>query len=617
MLHYLNQRSLFGKGHASFSNSSNVEVLLKEKWLKSLKCMPDNKFTLTDPMGVRTPPFACDFCTVPGREDICLVVDEDGYVHVIDTFHGTSGRNTGLIDQWQSHKNAVFDVAWFHQSNQFVTASGDLTAVLWDVLRPQERLQTFTGHSCSVKSISLSKDNTNLFVSGSRDGNALVWDCRISNTNQPVLRIQDAHAIHDALTPQRKRRRKTDYNNQLLLDSRQTVSSVCFQDLNTVITAGAMDGTIKLWDIRKTVPLKSVKGKSCSLPKESIQYSGMSSRRRGYTCLTLDSTRTKLFASCTDNTIYEYDLMEFVSSGSRLPVKKYTGHHSSSFFVRIKLSPDNNFLLSGCDDEMAFIWNISGSKTNDVQPRFCLKSAGMEQVTAVSWCPSDWRKVVTCSDDCSFRVWNVPVSPCANTNAVVEGFCESVVVEKINKQTAMSPVQKSFANEKTCVLQPVLSVQKSQLLLNSENVPSKTEEKRKTPTSIKHWLAHSAALTSKTKAVKKLEEKYQQSNDNKENDGWVLPPTLPVCKNDALGTPPTDTLLIKPIVKTDATPSKTSNWIAELSKRKLANKTNSPNQSRSKQHKSSGLSSSSNSSDINSNPCKRRRSIQSYFSLNL
>ncbi|XP_026691449.2 LOW QUALITY PROTEIN: denticleless protein homolog [Ciona intestinalis] len=615
MLHYLNQRSLFGKGHALFSNSSNVEVSVKEKWLKNLMCMPDNKFTLTDPMGVRTPPFACDFCTVPRREDICLVVDEDGYVHVIDTFHGTAGRNTGLIDQWQSHKNAVFDVAWFDQSNQFVTASGDLTAVLWDVTRPRERLQTFTGHSCSVKSISLSKDNTNLFVSGSRDGNALVWDCRIGNTNQPVLRIQDAHAIHDALTPQRKRRRNR-LNNQLLLDSRQTVSSVCFQDLNTVITAGAMDGTIKLWDIRKTVPLKSVKGKSCSLPKESIQYSGMSSRRRGYTCLTLDSTRTKLFASCTDNTIYEYNLMQFVSSGSRLPVKKYTGHHSSSFFVRIKLSPDNNFLLSGCDDEMAFIWNISGAETNDVQPRFCLKSAGMEQVTAVSWCPSDWRKVVTCSDDCSFRVWNVPVSPSANTNAVVEGFCESVVVEKINKQTAMSPVQKSVSNETTCVLQPVLSVQKSQLVFNSATVSSKTEEKRKTPTSIKHWFAHSPAHTSKTKAVKRLEEKYQQSNDDKENGGWVLPPNSPDCKNEALVTSPTNTLLIKPIIKTDVTPSKTSNWIAELSKRKLANKTNSPNHSRPKQHKSSGLSSPSNSSDINSNPCKRRRSIQSYFSLN-
>lgn len=35
-------------------------------------------------------------------------------------------------------------------------------------------------------------------------------------------------------------------------DSRQTVTSVIFHNQNTLISSGAMDGTVKMWDIRKT-----------------------------------------------------------------------------------------------------------------------------------------------------------------------------------------------------------------------------------------------------------------------------------------------------------------------------------------------------------------------------
>jgi len=37
----------------------------------------------------------------------------------------------------------------------------------------------------------------------------------------------------------------------LVQDSQQTVTSVIFQDSSTLISSGAMDGTLKLWDVRK------------------------------------------------------------------------------------------------------------------------------------------------------------------------------------------------------------------------------------------------------------------------------------------------------------------------------------------------------------------------------
>ena len=36
-----------------------------------------------------------------------------------------------------------------------------------------------------------------------------------------------------------------------LQDSKQSVTAVVFQDENIIISSGACDGTIKMWDIRK------------------------------------------------------------------------------------------------------------------------------------------------------------------------------------------------------------------------------------------------------------------------------------------------------------------------------------------------------------------------------
>nr|CAB3240075.1 denticleless protein homolog [Phallusia mammillata] len=399
-----------------------------------------NKVLFTDRLGTSIPPYACDFSTVEGQTDNCLVVDEEGYVSVVDTnpshLLNDMPSTLPLKEKWLAHNNAVFDVKWIPQSNHFVTASGDTTAALWDVSNPETKLTSFVGHSCSLKSVSVSKNNPNILATGSRDGNILLWDSRCrgrqNSKQQPVGRIQNAHVVYDSLTPQRKRKRYfQESNNQLLCDSRQTVTSVIFQNSNTLVSSGAMDGTIKMWDIRKTSSgfhRKKTTSNSASLV-EGILYPGESDRRRGYNCLCLDSTGTKLFASCTDNIIYEYDLSHGISS--RKPSKKYSGHYSSSFYVRIAVSPDDLHILSGCDDNMAYIWNLtSGDSETTIRPSHCLESNGMQQVTSVAWCPADLARIATCSDDAALRIWNVPFKKSSNNKR--DGFCRKMKEEKNN-----------------------------------------------------------------------------------------------------------------------------------------------------------------------------------------
>ena len=54
--------------------------------------------------------------------------------------------------EWTAHSNAVFDVSWMHQESKLLTASGDQSCVLWDMVNIKS-IDTFKGHTSSVKSV--------------------------------------------------------------------------------------------------------------------------------------------------------------------------------------------------------------------------------------------------------------------------------------------------------------------------------------------------------------------------------------------------------------------------------------------------------------------------------
>lgn len=53
---------------------------------------------------------------------------------------------------FKAHCNAIFDIAWMPGELKLVTASGDHTARLWDVSRPEiKQINYFHAHTRSVK----------------------------------------------------------------------------------------------------------------------------------------------------------------------------------------------------------------------------------------------------------------------------------------------------------------------------------------------------------------------------------------------------------------------------------------------------------------------------------
>lgn len=273
---------------------------------------------------------------------------------------------------------------------KLVTASGDHTTKMYDIGDGdivQERV--FCGHSRSVKTIAFRKDDSSVFATGGRDGNIILWDTRM-NTSSFVGKadsiISNSH-VSKIFTPSKSRKKFNTPTNSGI----KSVTGLVFQENNTLISCGAGDGAIKIWDLRKHYN----NYKKEALPKNTIPYPGVTSKN-GYSSLLLDNDGIKLYANCLDNIIYCYN----VGTYNYEPVMQYTGHQNSTFYVKSSLCKDGKYLISGSSDENAYIWDTQLSEP-------LVKLTGhTAEVTCVAWCNKNML-LVTCSDDMTHKIWTI------------------------------------------------------------------------------------------------------------------------------------------------------------------------------------------------------------------
>ncbi|XP_078505871.1 denticleless protein homolog [Lissotriton helveticus] len=360
--------------------------------LECFQCTRQDEHISYGELELPVPPFGCTFCTAPGMHHVLAVANEEGLVSLYKT-----ESNTQIFREWMAHSNAVFDIAWVPGEHKLVTASGDQTAKLWDV-RAGELIGACKGHQCSLKSVAFSKFEQAVFCTGGRDGNIMVWDTRCNKKDgyyRHVNQISGAHNTQDKQTPLKlKKKKQTVRGLAPSVDSQQSVTVVLFQDEHTLVSAGAVDGVVKVWDLRKTYTAY----RQDPVPSKAFAYPGTSTRKLGYSSLVLDSTGTNVFANCTDDNIYMFNLTGLKTA----PVAVFSGHQNSTFYIKSSVSPDDQFLLSGSSDQTAYIWRVSHPQ----HPPLMLQGHSQE-VTSVAWCPSDFTKIATCSDDNTVRVWRL------------------------------------------------------------------------------------------------------------------------------------------------------------------------------------------------------------------
>lgn len=314
----------------------------------------------------------------------------------------------------QAHNNAIFDLTWMLDQMKLVTASGDHTSKLYDVSNGEIREEkVFCGHTRSVKTVAFRKDDSSVFATGGRDGNIILWDIRTdtgSFIGKADRTIPNSH-LSKITTPNKPRRKFGTPTNSGI----KSVTGLVFQEGNTLISCGAGDGLIKIWDLRKNYN----NYKKEAIPKNIIAYPG-STTKNGYSSLLVDNSGIKLYANCLDNTIYCYNIGTYNNE----PVMKYFGHQNSTFYVKSSICKTDDYLISGSSDENAYIWNTKYSYP-------VVKLTGhTAEVTCVAWCSIN-NCLITCSDDMTHMIWNVgPEYPSDDLEINLSGRAQIVPIEK-------------------------------------------------------------------------------------------------------------------------------------------------------------------------------------------
>ncbi|KYN40566.1 Protein lethal(2)denticleless [Trachymyrmex septentrionalis] len=380
------------------------------------------------------PVFACRFCTTPGYEEILALANEDGKVAFQDTKIKNKKYLYRSLEGTQAHCNAIFDIAWMPKEMKLVTVSGDHTARLWDVTRPEiKQIKCFHAHTRSVKTAVFRDDDRAVFATGARDGFIMIWDIRANHSDEPKPDncIANAHSYGGISNTRRK--------SHTPASRAHSITGLVFQDDFTLISCAAGDGLLKVWDLRKNYTVH----KKEPIAKHLMNYSG-NSTRNGFSSLLICPARITLYASCMDNVIYAYN----ISSYNRKPVAEYHGHQNHTYYVKTCLSSDGRYLASGSSDELAYIWN-----TNRPGAPLIKLSGHRDEVTCIAWCSTGETKIVTCSDDAYHKIWRVgPEHEEDNKEVTISGQAEVVeryFLEKMKLETTPSSRHSNTCQETT------------------------------------------------------------------------------------------------------------------------------------------------------------------------
>ncbi|KAH8309618.1 hypothetical protein KR059_012392 [Drosophila kikkawai] len=343
------------------------------------------------------PIFSAKFANCDGYRHILAIANEDGKITLQDTTQRNQEPEEQSLAGPQCHYNAVFDLEWAPGQMRFVSASGDHTARLWEVAGSGIRgLNSYVGHTRSVKSAAFKRTDPAVFATGGRDGAILIWDIRANLNMDLTSRVDNCiYSGHTGGpgTPVSQRKQRTRTPKMASSTTSSSITGLAFQDNDTLISCGAGDGVIKVWDLRRNYTAY----KKEPLPRHKLPYAGHSTFR-GFTNLIVDAAGSRLYANCMDNTIYCYNLASY----SPRPLACYKGLLNSTFYIKSCLSPDGKYLLSGSSDERAYIWNLDHAE----EPLVALAGHTVE-VTCVAWGSSHDCPIVTCSDDARHKIWRI------------------------------------------------------------------------------------------------------------------------------------------------------------------------------------------------------------------
>lgn len=377
-------------------------------------------------------PFAATFARNACNSHLAAIADEEGNVTLLhaarverhlQTQNIAENCETQVVARSRVHDNAIYDVEFASDDTWMITAAGDRTAKIFSVRDLLDKgygsqvqpLLKLVGHSASVRCARPHIDDPHVVATCGRDGQILIWDLRRgasdSGEARPVQAIRNAHQLGSFCQRPAKRRR-TSYLGEGQECQHSVASIQWLRAERMLVSVGATDGCLKVWDLRASGDIESdgpaaVSDVSASWHKAQgpEAWARVKGRARGLSHVELDGwllggcRSSRAICSCHDGNIYAVRL-----SCLQEPPVRMAGHDSTSSYTRACLSPDGKLVASGSKDGRVLFWNLAGCQLGEeAQPCFSLEGHCAE-VSVVRW-GHGFADLLSVSDEGTARIW--------------------------------------------------------------------------------------------------------------------------------------------------------------------------------------------------------------------
>ncbi|TFK39837.1 WD40-repeat-containing domain protein [Crucibulum laeve] len=122
----------------------------------------------------------------------------NGRLHLVSVTPGPNGQHALNVDKQYETQDGLYDVAWSEiHENQLVTASGDGSLRLWDVMLNDLPIRAWQEHTREVFSVDWSNIKKDTFASSSWDGTIKLWS---PERQRSLITLQAHHScVYQAL----------------------------------------------------------------------------------------------------------------------------------------------------------------------------------------------------------------------------------------------------------------------------------------------------------------------------------------------------------------------------------------------------------------------------------
>ncbi|VIO98325.1 Uncharacterized protein BM_BM11961 [Brugia malayi] len=337
----------------------------------------------------------CQFAKDPSVEHLLAIGDENGFIHFLDA------REDVITNSISADRSCVIDVSFVaNRPNNLISISGHAKVTSWDIER-QLALQQFLGHEGSVRALSVSDDNPDLFATGARDGTICIWDQREPQASvvRPFSLLENTHPLLASKRQSIGTKRRSRMSVSM---SSKGITSLVHYGGNTLISASSSFKTgIRFWDLRyrgKNSPFRILEDPNSS-----------STRDFGIASICLDRFSSSLFVASTDLKIYQYSIQGLNDT----PVGILQGVKRTSFNTydfRIAASPTSDHVMFGGGDCFAVIWDLQEKYSNSNKgklkhlpyPKYTLGGHRYE-VTVARF--SNCGQYIATMDDSYLKIW--------------------------------------------------------------------------------------------------------------------------------------------------------------------------------------------------------------------